>query len=128
MWEWKKRSYMFRMAILVEKAWLNIFIIMERKIQVKNFGGRIWFWIFFPRRSKPHFPTSPSFYIWNVVWNSYSYIYLQFLDQFLKKGRGGKSSKSVWPVDEISMRNSSLFERLAIKTFQKLSFECIILN
>ena len=31
-----------------------------------------------------------------------------------KEGERKKSSKSVRPVDEISMRNSSLFERLAI--------------
>lgn len=46
------------------------------------------FEFFLSRGSKPHFPASPSFYIWNVVWNSYSYIYLQFLDHFSKKGRG----------------------------------------
>jgi len=36
------------------------------------------------------------------------------LGSIFKEGARGKSSKSVRPVDEISMRNSSLFERLAI--------------
>jgi len=105
MWVWKKRSYMIRMAILVEKNdW--IFINMERKIQVKHLRRLILIsWIFFYSKplNKASLHTSIS-----VVINSNSNIFLQLQHTLNSFSTEEKYPRKHFSQTEMSMRNSSL--------------------